>query len=307
MHGALQVGCSILLSRWPLKGWFRYRDRFQILPVPPQAPKNEGTFENNPFSVEVKFDRSSDPTVIGRRHSRAVREIELLLSAFAVVTFRQIKVGSHWVRDDHDPGGAVVLAQESYHWPGRQGLLDDFSDVSDVPSLTLIPSNQYYTQSPTASFDLPSAMSAALDAFYRLDASPRERFLRAAYWVNHAGSVSSDSASFVALVQAIEAVMPPQSSEECPTCGKPNGDGPTAAFQKFVDQFSRGLSEKERKDFYGARSSLTHGRHLHHWDADGFSLSPTASVEQANHRQLFRVVRIVLLNWLWHQQDPALF
>jgi hypothetical protein len=183
--------------------------------------------------------------------------------------------------------------------------LDNFSDVSDVPSLTLIPSDQYYTQFPTASFDLPSDISAALDAFYRLDAGPRERFLRAAYWVNHAGSVSSDSASFVALVQAIEAAMPSQSSEECPTCGKPKGDGPTAAFQKFVDKFSRGLTEKERKEFYGARSSLTHGRHLHHWDADGFSFSPTASAEQANHRRLFRVVRIVLLNWLWHQQDPA--
>jgi len=31
-RGAPQVACSVLLSTYPLRGWFRYKDQFQICP-----------------------------------------------------------------------------------------------------------------------------------------------------------------------------------------------------------------------------------------------------------------------------------
>jgi len=140
---------------------------------------------------------------------------------------------------------------------------------------------QYYRKLGFDSFELPSDLAAAFDHYYGLDDTLKERFWRAAYWVNHAVSifVSSASASHVALVQAIEALMPAESNEVCPACGKPKGDGPTAAFQKFVDKYASGVPPKDHRDFYSVRSSLTHGRGLHRWDRDGFSFSPIAMSE----------------------------
>jgi hypothetical protein len=301
-RGAPLIGCSILFSQAPLRGWFRYGDRFQLLPVPSVAPTQEFSWGNNPLTVEVKFERSSDAGVIGRRHDRSLREVERLLSVFTAIPLKRLMVQSHWVRDPRDADGAVLLAQEGYQWPGRQALLDDFSDVSGIPPAPLVPTGEYYGHLGIDSLKLPSDLSAAFDAYYRLEEGQRKRFLCAAYWVNHAISSSSTSASHVALVQAIEAVMLPQSNEVCAACGKPKGDGPTAAFQKFVDEYSRGVPEKERKNFYNVRSALTHGRWLHHWDdIDGFNFSPISTAEQINLRWLFSIARIVLVNWLWRQ------
>jgi hypothetical protein len=35
----LAFGAAFLFSGMPLKGYFRYRDRFQIIPAPPEAPQ----------------------------------------------------------------------------------------------------------------------------------------------------------------------------------------------------------------------------------------------------------------------------
>ena len=296
LDSAPQIGCSVLLSRWPLRGWFRYKDRFQIMPVPPPAPTQELGFDANPFQVEVKFTSSPNLTISAVRHDSALTEVERLLSVFTKWPPRRINaVQKHWIR--HPQQGNAVLAQEYYSWPDRQHRLDVFSDVSGIPAAGFVPSEKYFNEDPMT-FELPYDLVGYLDAYYGLDSSLKERFLRAAYWVSHAGEVASGSAMHMALVQAIEELMPRQSVKACSECGKPKGDGPTAAFREFVDQFGGGLPERDRKDFYSLRSALTHGRALHRWDVDIGSLSPIALKERLSVALLLRTVRVVLINWV---------
>lgn len=47
---------KILFSYTPLKGWYRYREAFQIVPVPPDAPKPPKAMGHYPFILELSHD-----------------------------------------------------------------------------------------------------------------------------------------------------------------------------------------------------------------------------------------------------------
>ena len=106
--------------------------------------------------------------------------------------------------------------------------------------MTSVEINEYYGLLGLAfdrTLDLPASFTRQLDQFYGLNAVERERFLRASYWFQHASTVFaySKSASFVALVSAIEVIMPEQeASQRCCECNKYIGPGIAQRFVGFV-------------------------------------------------------------------------
>jgi hypothetical protein len=131
-----------------------------------------------------------------------------------------------------------------------------------------------------------------IDRFFALSADDKERFLRAGYWFQHASRVFrlSKSASFVALVSAIEALMP---SSQAST---------KQQFVDFVEALVPGNSipEAERKRFYQVRSALSHGGKLLASDHAGWGLqfTPKHLGEGRDTRVVSQIVQLVLHNWL---------
>ena len=82
----------------PTAGWWRYRNRFQIFPMPPEAPRPPQVFGGvHSLLLEVAYDGASHDELDEYRGAVATREINRLLSGLLRGT--EDRVG-HFVRMD---------------------------------------------------------------------------------------------------------------------------------------------------------------------------------------------------------------
>ena len=73
-QGATKVRRLVLFSSAPTTGHFRYRDVFQIVPVPPEAPRPKFILGDHPLFLEVKVHISSNFMITNLRYQRAARK-----------------------------------------------------------------------------------------------------------------------------------------------------------------------------------------------------------------------------------------
>jgi hypothetical protein len=305
---ATKVRSSVLFSPVPTVGYLRYRDVFQIVPVPADAPRPRfPIIEDHPFLLELKVRSSSNFVITSVRHQRKARQLELLLSSLFDVRVWSIRPEkrSYWVMDISE--GALVLPskflQEGYSWHGAVAELDDFSPTQQLSPVEQINPQEYYpfrAVSVDSALSAPSDIEQQLDKFFSLPMEQREKFLRASYWFQYARAVLRDSksASFVALVSAIEALMPP-AKERCSHCNQIVGV--TKRFAHFVESTIPGgdaVPVAERKRFYGLRSELSHGETLLSVDNDAWSFTPTQLKEGYDSDTVRKIVQLVLHYWL---------
>ena len=307
-----RVGAEILFANLPVTGWFRYRDAFQLLPVPPQAPRPPFLMGEHPFLLEFRFPDSTNWQI--RRLRRAIRgrQVELALAGLLEGSIHSLGTITrhHWVVPPHTEGETwtVAYCQEMYTSPDILLERDEFSSVEELPRLEALEPSSYYARlgiRPGESLKIPNTLESLLNRLYALTPKWRDRFLRGCFWFQHASRVhaSSRSAAFTALISAVEALMPEeQSAGRCPACGRPSGKGPTQRFADFVAKYALpgdGL-EAERKKFYAIRSKLSHGGTLLHSDYSAWSpgLTPKQTGEWADSRAAWHLVEAVLVNWL---------
>jgi hypothetical protein len=308
--GPSKVRRRVLFTAVPTVGYFRYHDIFQIFPLPAEAPRPKYIIGHHPLFLEFKVSTSSNFMITNLRVEKAGRELELLLSS--LLDLRVWNIGPetrhHWSLDL--AGDSVALPskflQEGYAWEGAVVELDDFSSPDGLPTLTQVDPNQYYSMRGLfvdRKLDIPSDITQQVDRFFALSVDDREKFLRASYWFQHANTVfsHSKSASFVALVSAIEALMPPpRGGKRCLHCNQMLGVGPTKQFVDFVEALIPGgaVPEPERKRFYQLRSALSHGGKLLANDHGVWGFTPKRLGEGQDARVVWQIVQFVLHNWL---------
>lgn len=310
----IAVGRSILFSVVPLRGWYRYRDRFQLSPVPPDAPTSPMTFMLHPLMLETAFPHSENPSVITDRQARAEREISLLLGIFVGMGLkaRPRRSPAVWVMDRNDHAGPSILTHENYSWPGMRIREDAFSDVAELEPADTESLHDIMSRMGGLDLDsilaMPSELTHLLDRYFALSVQLQLRYLRAAYWYDHAMQISSisRSATYVALSRAVEALLPPapKNPPRCETCKTDISGGPTKRFSQLVDRLTGGaISSTQRRRFYQLRSKLTHGNELLIDDEEASHGTPSWLSQQNELMAMSNVARVVLLNWLI--QPPA--
>jgi len=306
-----RVGRVILFSSVPVTGCFRYDNLFQLVPVPPDAPRPAFTMGEHPFLLEFSFRTSPNASI--RHVRRAILERELELLASGLLEFGVRAHGKmarhHWVLPQQtvtEPWRSVYL-QEMYTWPGLVLEDDNFTDTQTVPRLVEVPPADYYTRSGIGAervLEIPANLESLLGRLFALPREYCEAFLRACFWFQHARTVHSysRSAAFTAAVSAIEALMPDvKGPEVCEKCGRPIGVGPTKLFIEFVERFAPGgATEGDRRKLYSIRSKLSHGGSLLFSDRRIWSpgLTPEHIREWDDIGTAWRLVRTVLVNWL---------
>ena len=96
------IGRQVFFSLHPVRAWWRYRDRLQILPVPPQAPKAPGPYAEHPFLIEYIYRKTSGESINTSRRNQEASKLLLLLNALLIPWVRWISprlVGTsshHW-------------------------------------------------------------------------------------------------------------------------------------------------------------------------------------------------------------------
>ena len=123
----LGVNRQVYFCLAPVCGWWRDRDRFQILPVPKAAPKADFPFLDHPFLIEFRYTRAPDFFLDSCRRARVVSKLALLLNAFLVSPVQPgqalpweppVRVGDDAAREgghraeDSLPAGRVSLRRD---------------------------------------------------------------------------------------------------------------------------------------------------------------------------------------------------
>ena len=311
--GGIGVGNTILFSHGiAAKGWWKYRDRFQILPAPAQAPMPDWVVTGgNPFMLECRFPGCHHAEVRGLRKAIAEQRIVLLLHTFlrGSITPHDSMTQFHWVRlPSENSDMNIAYCQTMYTFNGLQRQLPDFSSTEQLPPLKRIASTEYYNPrraSEDSTLDLPDHLERLLDAFFTLPEAAQDRFLRASYWLRHSHVVhsSSKSAGYIALVQAIESLLG-KTGQTCGECGQPR-ERTTRRFAAFLATYVPGdaMNRNARSALYAIRSAITHGEYL--FDTDRFPVM--AMLDPAGVRGLDlgwtmrRLTQQALIGWLLSQ------
>ncbi len=303
-----RIGRDVLFSSIPLYGYFRYKDIFQIIPAPSQAPKPESIADGpHPMLLEFKYKGSNNDWIDIYRRKKNSYEIALLLNLLlnANISNREYRVIKQWVRCDGEP--VSRLCTNEYVFEDFEDVVDDFSDVSELKEIKLIDLKEYYGQGQDISEGLkgPTIINEILDRIFSLERGNYNQLITACKFLSLSNKLwdSSQSMAYIAAICAIESI--PKKSDDlvsCPECGKPI-DGPTKQFIDFVEKYGPKLSETKKviKELYRIRSKIVHQGFLFERDSEPWAFwgSPKQIEEEFNKGIALRlIVQIAIIRWL---------
>jgi hypothetical protein len=210
---------------------------------------------------------------------------------------------SVWVHKGAPPELTSEIRQPGYAAPGLGPADTEVLPPTEGEPAPIKPDGEYYMRLGihfADGLDFPVSMARLFDAFYRLDDVGQRRFLKACFWYREASRRGSYSATYLAMITAIEAMQSNQvgAVENCECCGKALINGPTELFVEFLERYAPGGTNKLRKDLYRHRSKLTHGEVLMADRTFIWGLSPQQWQDGDREERARRTVQIALIGWL---------
>lgn len=312
---AALVGRAVLFSSYPVTGYFEADGMFQILPVPPEAPKPSYSMAPHPFLIEFRFNGSPNFQVRLARRFRESHKLALFLNVVleGTITNPGPTHRAYWVLVSHEPGQPAKYdyCQGGYGYEGLNLESKAFSPLNDLEPMKQVDHVVYFKRwgiEVGRSLEVPKSMLQLVEQHRGLGVETREQFLRAAFWYRHAIVEHSDSgsASFLALINSIEALVPDEKGATvCPECKRSIGKSMTQRFVEFLEDIVPGTGnvESARRNLYRVRGKLTHGGDLLRVDLDpwpaGLHLELTSEREDTSHA--YGLARAALVNWLARQ------
>ncbi len=300
-----KIGRDILFSSILLYGYFRYKDIFQIIPAPPQAPKPKYIFSGqHPILLEFKYKGSNNDWIDTYRRKKKSYEIALLLNLLlnANISNREYKVISQWVRCDGEP--VSRLCTNEYVFENFEQVVDDFSDVSDLEEIKLIDPKEYYGHGQNVGEGLngPTIINKLLDIVYSLDEEIYNQLITACKFLSLSNKLwfSSQSMAYIAAICAIESLTEkPKDSERCSVCQK-HKNGPTKLFKDFLRNYGPQLPNKVIDELYNLRSNIAHRGFLFESDSEPWTFlnKPTQLEEEKKGIALRQIVQTAIIKWL---------
>ena len=304
------VGQAILFASVPVTGHCTIDDILQILPAPADAPRPPQPLADHPFLIEFKYT-PSPVDVFRYRYQRALVDWALVLNILLHGGARMFPRWSrhHWTLVPGPTEGELhsEYLQEGYSVRGLSWSLTGFNSVGSVPAMAIVSDESYYGRlgiSANQALDVPECLPGYVIGFSKLESQIRDKFLRCAYWFYQSGAAwtNSVSLSFVCLVSAIEALLPPHpAAVPCPSCGKDTNPSLTRRFRDFLDNIVPSLATiapHARNELYRVRSKLSHGETLLRMDEVIGVFNPRSVEEDKLVRQAHSIVRTAALNWL---------
>jgi hypothetical protein len=305
---APQVFRSVLFASHRLTGAWRYKDTFQVTPVPTDAPQLNCLIGDHPFFLESKLVCSRDGFVTARRSGKVMREHELLLAGLVNSNVHQLParpMHGYWVLDENRK---TSYRMPGYHYPMQRSSVD-FTAINT--SAEIRNSNEVfgpYAMTAGAPFTIPDDLTESIEAFYILPVTRQEQFLRSCYWLQYAhhAFLHSPSAAFMAVVTAAEVLFPQPPAEKCEACLQPR-HRLRSAFAQLLEESLKSLTSNRvgedrgittrLKHLYDTRSSITHGNELRGWTT-AQEFTPGGSQDDDDLRTLLRITPYTLGRWL---------
>jgi hypothetical protein len=291
-----------------VRGFYRYGDIFQIIPIPVDAPHAPMIVADHPFILQFKYVSCADGEINGFRRSKKEAELTRVLN---LLCCRPISSSSRYVRRFWGIGKNAAnehcssFLQEGYGYREFTPELKEFSDMTATPQIRSFPTAEYYDSDFFAGdYDLtfPDYAKEYLDKFFSLMGENAKRFNIASSWFSQVNGLwhESSSAALVAVVSAIEALLE-KSQETCKVCGHSKHEI-TKRFKAFLKQHVPRVESQfpeEFKAIYKTRSTLAHGddllvADLEHWNYFG---TPLQQWQDDFQRNTHYITATALRNW----------
>lgn len=322
-----KVAQDIIFCHEQVTGFFRYKDKFQILPVPEGSSFPIMGFKEYPFLIQFSYQSSSDPMI---DWSRRLKEATIYTRVLNLLTNQHLRLKSssgecHWVMDIDEKAGKASYSYKQQGYspePDPKREVDQYSSVEGLEKIEVIPFQKYYlgTQGVTSnSLCLPDNIEKSLDVAFALVESDWDRFFMACSWYSQSSSVwrNSHSSAFISLVTALECLMGER--EKCEDCKQESPDGfefcenckqpryqVTKNFRVFLEKFVPFIQSMpwEKKVLYSVRSKLAHGMDLLQQDLKPwtFIMSPKKDQDDGLYRNLHLICGVAIYNWLWSKK-----
>ncbi|MFY9143162.1 hypothetical protein [Sulfuricurvum sp.] len=316
----------VAFSSFRIKGSYRYKDVLQIMSLPDEAPKPQylmGALQ--PLIIEYVYDTiganelmnivaeysnpcSFDERILESQYAFTKQdEILCVLSVITKYLISKEENGKKWVLCDEEVDWISVERGVGYYWKGLSEYGENLADIDtdDIPQLQ---SEDYYSKEAFLSeqFILSDSTSSFLDKYFSLDEAKKEAFLSACVLFERSSRTwaISHSLAYIGFISGIEALIEYENkdikTEKCDDCGQPkfkvrqkflafakNYGNDSQEFKKYVDKL------------YNRRSQIGHvGKLLSH-DLAGKISGPVVELnDERELRNLQRVVRIMMINWL---------
>jgi hypothetical protein len=294
-NGPVKIGRDISFSGFRVSGsWKGRRSGVQILPPPPDAPVAPVEIAEHPFVLEFPFIESDCWQINnfrrGAEHQRLTRLLNILL--VGRVTSQTRRSRDLWASVHREDGkaGEIKWVQEFFFANFGEIVSDQLSATGATP-MTEVDPKAYYTQvgHDGRHLQVPSDLDDAICSYTQLSPENREKFNRAAFWMNMASRqwTLSLSAVFASLAIAVE------------TLGDKN-EKPTKRFRDFIEKYVPGASlEQRRNEMYALRSEILHGDAVFQMDLDAdFGWSPAEQIDKDLLEELWGLTRMAIRNWL---------
>ncbi len=315
------VGQIIGFCTEKISGYFKYKDLFQIFPVPDSSPKPDVAIADHPFVFEVKFKKSPDFTI---NNSRKMEKAIIYSRLLNQLVNQHIWLGNRYGQFAWAYINVEDVANLTSKWVQLgyipKGLEDNGGRFSSLDALKPIEReefNKYYSSMgrSTADFKLPDNLEASLDKAFSLGSSKWKKFFMACSWyAQHPFTwQESHSSAFIELVTALECLA--QDKDVCKCCNQPlleNEDickccgqpryRVTKHFQQFLKEYVPSIDHYPlaKKTIYQIRSQLAHGMDLLQADLEPWHFMMDARQDDQRKLQsdLYFITRTAIYNWL---------
>lgn len=289
----IRIGREYSFSSFRVPGsWVGSRSGMQILPPPANAPVAPVEIAEHPFILEFPIKFSDSRPVTNFRRMREHRELTSVLNILLAgrVTVQPRRLRHFWAVDPQGESQEVKWVQESYFAKLGGAVREDLSPPSSR-TLRQVDPDEYYARvgHDGRSLEVPADLDDSISCFMSLSTGDRDKFGRAAFWMDLSSRQweISASASFASLAIAIEAL------------GE-RASGASVRFRNFIERYAPGASlASRRREMYAMRSDILHGTGLMEIDRDTqLGWAPPEHKENELMYELSGLARIAVRNWL---------
>lgn len=281
---------------------------FQMRPWPGRYSTKKYATGLHPFVLEFPYRTSASSMIGFHRRFKAYRTLADILGVLLspLVEPELFVTHSKWVYGGKAKYGFSPCWRRVGFPTGRVDMSesDSFTVRKRTKRMPEIEPSDYYKwpfgcteRYQTA----PSNLNYVLYRISRLSEVDATKFQTAVSWHSTSSLVhhESRSSSFLALVSAIEALLPEESSK-CTTCGQPLYRL-RERFSSFLTEFAAGQGDDMKrvaKQIYDERSKIGHGALLHTGDSPGIGFELDAREHESLHHLLSALCRVAIINWV---------
>ena len=218
-----KVGHNILFSNKPIKGYFKYKDKFRLLPVPQGSPRFDNDLNGpHPILLEFKYSGFKTEEFLDERHivDPIKKEITLLLNTFLMQDFilESNHITYEWGLDVDSHSFDSILFQRGYWMKNYSTNNKDFSPLDNLDVIETCNTNDYWHVN-NVYFCVPDYLTTFLDKYYSRDPKTKERFEESMYWFVMAKNQRSNSLSAASVFLSMSLERLVDSKTPLCTCG----------------------------------------------------------------------------------------